>query len=748
MNHFHASLFFSLWMIIAASPLGAVRTEKFSNDTLSDFSEGRAYGVAITADGFLKIGSEVTRWSSLPASILWTSVRDSNGDIYVSAGNDGQVFKVGHNGKALEFLDVDELQIQALAIDHAGNLYAGSMPDGKVYRVTEDGKSSVFFDPKEKYIWALQFDEKGNLFVATGDKGRLYKVSPSGKGSLFYDSDEMHLRTLLMDHQKRLWVGSEESGLVYRFDRTGGAQSTPFVAYDSQFREIKAMVASPDGSIFVAAMGDGKSVSTSQPTGSMASVASSLLSLATVSIAGEGGPKVEEVSFTTGVSEKPASGAGEIIRLLADGNIERWWTDSEDVYTLLIPQTGVVWAGTGKNGKLIELTGPDQFSILGQLQAKTITSLMANGKDGWLATTSNTGAIWKLSSVRGRKGTFESKVLDTHFSSRWGSLDFRLMTDAVKTGFFTRSGNTTEPGKVWNDWAPLDAENHIKSPSARFIQYKAVLEASARLEINEPVIDSVNLYYQTRNQSPKITRISLSQPNVELVKMPRSEFAMPIMSSSSSYAAQTRGAKTGGVEPFEDPFASLLRMPMLQQVKKPGWRSVSWQAADPNNDELRYDVSYRTAGSKNWKLLKQQLTDQFFAWDAATWPDGEYYIRVSATDLPSNQSGDARVDEMDGDVFTVDNTAPTIESDVSDKTIKKGALPIKISDTTSIVDEAEFSLDGADWRPLLPVNGLYDSKANTFMISIDQLKPGEHYVVIRASDSANNVASQTLRFRK
>lgn len=740
-----------LLLAFPVSAIFAVQTEKFVNDTYADFAEGEARGVAINTDGFLKLGPSMNKWCSLSPSVIWAVIRDSKGILYVAAGNEGQVFKIGPDGKAAEFFKAAELQVQSLALDSAGDLFAGSAPDGKVYRIDSKGKSSLFFDPKEKYIWAMQFDPRGNLFVATGDKGKLYKITASGKGRVYYDSDETHLRTLLFDGRNRLWAGSEGTGLVYRFDHPDGASSTPFVAYDSSFREIKALVAGPDDSLFVAAMGDGKSAPTSISAGPKLTLAVTGATTAAAAIhaavgGAEGEPKVEEVSFdTAGGSEKP--GAGEILRILASGAIEKWWSDSEDVYSLGMTAPGRIWAGTGKHGRLLEITGPKQFSVLGQLEAETITCLIPSPGEGWLAASSNGGALWKITRTPGRKGTYESKTLDSRGSSRWGVLDVRRQSATGKVGVETRCGNTAKPDKVWSDWIPLDKERRVQSPVARYVQYRLTLETDPGAAADEPAVDGVTFFYQPGNQPPRITRVSVLPPNFEIVKPPRME--LPPMQINPGYGgASPRSAKSAAPANPDDAMPALARAPNLQPVKKLGWRSVLWQANDPNNDELRYAVHHRQAGSPDWKLLREDLSDPFFAWDAARWPDGDYYLKIIASDHSNNAKGQARTDEMTSELFTIDNTAPTIEIDAAADAIRKGALTVAIRDTTSIVDEAQYSVDGEEWRPLLPEGEIYDTKSNRFRVPLGNLGAGEHHVVIRASDSANNVATQSARFRK
>ena len=747
--------------------LWAVRTEKWVGDSFGDFSQGEARGVAIDSDGFLKIGPEIRKTTSLPAEVVWTAVRHSpmgeagsKGALYVAAGNEGQVFKVGGDGKAAEFFKTKELQVSALAVDSAGNLYAGSMPDGKVYRIDPAGISSVFFDPKEKYIWALQFDGEGNLFVATGDKGRLHRVNRSGKGTVFYDSDETHLRSLLLDGHRRLWVGSDGNGLVYRFDRIEKSEGNPFVAYDSGLREIKVLAASPgpDDSIFVGAMGDGKSAVPSFPSGfpksdTPSAIASAITSAQKISGAADGTLQAGEVPAKPTEDDKP--GAGEIVRILPDGSMERWWTDHEDVFSLAVPEAGKVWAGTGRKGKLIELTGSREFSILSQLEAKTITALLPDGRpllagggQGWLAATSNSGAIWSVSAAPGRRGFYESRVFDAHGSSVWSVLKLVLAPGLGQIAVSTRSGNTAKPDKVWSEWVPLDRNSRIQSPSAQFIQYKVALEAPQKSGEKVLMVDSARLFYQPHNRPPQIIRVNILPANIELARMPKPETPLPPILPSFSISSESRSAKGGGLDVVEEAFAAFGRGTAIQQVRKLGWRSATWQAHDPNGDELRYDVLYRADGSDEWKSLKKDLDDQFASWDAATWLDGDYYLKVIASDLVANHEDEARSDRQISGLFTVDNIAPVIEADVSPATVKKGFISFTIKDTTSVVDEAEISVDGGDWRPFPPVNGIYDSKSNEFKLSIEKLKPGDHHAVIRASDSANNVASQTVKFRK
>ncbi|MCC7518434.1 MAG: hypothetical protein IT578_04530 [Verrucomicrobiae bacterium] len=733
-------------VLLAALPCVAVQTQKFTQDSFDDFAEGEARGVAVASDGFLRLGVEATRLAALPVQTVWAVADAPDGTLYVAAGNEGQVFRVGRNGQPEEIFKAKELQAQALALDRRGVLFVATLPDGRIYRVEGPGKSSVFFEPKEKYIWALAFDAAGNLFAATGDKGKIFKITPSGKGGVFYDSDETHLRCLLFDAKKRLWVGSDGNGIVYRFDSTAGAAAIPFAAWDSDFREITALAAASDGAVFAAAMGDGKGgrppplarppASKAAASGAGGSVGAQALEAA---MKGDGGG-------SDGGADK--SGAGEIVRIAPDGSVERWWGDSEDVYSLAVPGPGRVWAGTGRKGKLLEVIGPHVWTILNQLEAETLTTLLPRG-ERWIAATSNDGALWSLSGATGRKGFFESKILDARASARWGAVEWRAAAGAAQ--LLTRSGNTAKPDKVWSGWKTLDAANRIQSPVGRYLQYR--IEMKAEKDGAEPAVDRVDLFYQPKNQPPKIARVIVTPDNIELVRAPRPEMPLPPIAAGGAVGAPAAGTNAKGAAATSantavEALLAAARAPLLQQFRKMGWRSVTWQAGDPDNDDLVAQVWSRASGAEKWTLLCGDLRENFFAWDAARWPDGDYVLKVVVSDLSGNLPAELLSDEMVSEVFTVDHTAPAILPDLSPEALKKGTLSLVIRDTTSVVDEAEYSVDGADWRPLLPVGGIYDVKENRFVIPISDLVPGDHYVNVRASDSADNIASATIRFKK
>ena len=62
--------------------------------------------------------------------------------------------------------------------------------------------------------------------------------------------------------------------------------------------------------------------------------------------------------------------------------------------------------------------------------------------------------------------------------------------------------------------------------------------------------------------------------------------------------------------------------------------TVRWAAHDDNGDDLMFAVWYRGVGERNWRLLKDKISEKFFSFDASLLPDGRYEAKVVASDAP------------------------------------------------------------------------------------------------------------------
>ena len=195
--------------------------------------------------------------------------------------------------------------------------------------------------------------------------------------------------------------------------------------------------------------------------------------------------------------------------------------------------------------------------------------------------------------------------------------------------FFVRSGNTDDPGKEWSRWfGPYTKSSAAtEAPSARFVQWKAVIHDGRPGD----GIDWVSLAYLPRNVAPVIDGIAIQEPGVRAQSQPAVSSNQPTPVTLKMPTAPTATGATitqsSSSSRFEQP---------PQGVMQKGYQTVLWTAHDDNEDELQYAVYFRGENEKEWKLLKDKLDQRFYSFDTTALADGAYYLKIVATDAPSN----------------------------------------------------------------------------------------------------------------
>ena len=132
-----------------------------------------------------------------------------------------------------------------------------------------------------------------------------------------------------------------------------------------------------------------------------------------------------------------------------------------------------------------------------------------------------------------------------------------------------------------------------------------------------------------------------------------------------------------------------------------------------------YDVLYRREGETTWKALRRGLTDPILVWDTTTVPNGTYFVKMVASDAPSNPVGTALTGELDSAAFDIDNTPPAIL--VAGRPHRGGRtiVTFDVKDDHSPIQRVEFSQDGQRWRGVFPKDGIADSKDEHYELVID-----------------------------
>jgi sugar lactone lactonase YvrE len=719
-------------------------TRTWEQSKFEELTKGTTKGIALRSEGGLELAPAFRALATTPSTYIWSIVSDSAGNIYAAAGAPARVYRITPDGQIATIFEPQELQVQALVVDKndkKGIVYAATSPDGKVYRLalqqpapghdsaksgTVPGDNKIswsvtpYFDPGSKYIWDIVLDHAGTLYVATGDHGEIYKVSPNGQHALFFKSDEVHIRVLALDPNGNLIAGSDGSGLIYRIAPNGEA----FVLYSAPKKEITALAIDHAGNIYAAGAGEKRPEATTSGIGSALSTLApnANASGGTINItAAPGAPASPFPAPGTG-----ASGGSEIYRIAPDGAPSRLWTSHEDlVYALAFDQHGRLLAGTGNRGHVFAINGVDDFTDLIKANATQITAFAAAPGGGLYASSSNLGKIFLLGPGPESEGTYESDVFDAHIFSLWGRAAVRS-TGNSGIEFYARSGNVDNPDRNWSPWTPVDlsAGSALKVPPARFVQWKAILHAGKSVAR----LDDVLLNYLPKNVAPEVDDITV-QPGYRYQPIPH------VTGSEQPAPGQPR---------FDPP------PPAVRDRDSIG---IRWSAHDDNDDQLVYTAYYRGDGETRWLLLKDNLSDRFYSFDASLLPDGGYTVKIIASDAPSHSPGEALYADRVSARFEVDSTPPLITGLAA--TFEGGQIHVhfRATDSFSAIKRSEYSLDGGDWQFVEPVGQLSDSKTEDYDFRLkvpqagaapplmDNSTANDHVIVVRAYDRFDNLAT-------
>jgi hypothetical protein len=286
-----------------------------------------------------------------------------------------------------------------------------------------------------------------------------------------------------------------------------------------------------------------------------------------------------------------------------------------------------------------------------------------------------------------------------------------------------------KPDRTWSEWSePLAEANgsRISSPNARYIQWKAEMSGSGGAT---PALESVTVAYLPQNSPPVIKSINIVSQSVPA---PAGRGAAGSSSSSAPYTVTVSDSGDTSSSSAGTPTQTLARA-AEQQI------TVVWQAEDPDGDRLVYNLYFRGEDETQWKLLKGDLHESSLTFDANALADGKYYFRVLASDREANPPASARESQLISAPVLIDNTPPLLT--VTSVTRGGNAAHIEWSaeDAASSLRRAEYSLDAASWVPMEAVDGVIDSRREKFALDLNNLTTGEHLLVLRAADSANNV---------
>ncbi len=707
----------------------AVETRTWQHANAEDFSKGSFHDLSLRTDGRLSLAPASRELLDPSTSALWAVAEDSRGNIYTGGGGPGsqaKLFRIDPSGESTVLAELEGLEIQAIAVNKQDEVFVATTPDGAIYKIGQDTEVETVFQPDAKYIWAMAIDSNGDLYIGTGDLGRIYKVSPGGQGAVFFETEETHVRSLAVDANDNVIAGTEPGGLILRI--SSGAEA--FVLHQSEKREITAVAVDSKGTVYAAGVGDKKAAPAVPASPAIRPV--SPVKPATTGAAPTPQPQPQP-SVTTRrpvrVIQTQVTGGSEIIRIDPDGYPRVVWSDDEQiVYSLAFDPQGRPVFGTGNEGRIYRIDTEQLTTRLLNLPPAQITALHVTRGGRLYAATSNIGKLYAIGPELEQEGWFESAVLDSESFSYWGRIRFRGDVAAEAIRLQTRSGNLDRPQQNWSEWEPVElnsSDGRVQSPAARFLQYKLTLRAPGG---EPPTVSEINVAYLHKNVAPRITTVVATPPNYRfppksLTLTKNRNITLPPLTETKRPAPKT--------------ITTITRQSM--QYEK-GFVGARWLVEDNNGDELRYQVEIRGAAETEWKLLAEDLQDPHVSWDSTAFSDGEYQVRVTASDAPSTPPQQALEAALVSEPFLIDNTPPSIEGLAAEQDDGSITVSWRAVDSRTVIRKAEYSLDGGEWMVVQPTTRLSDSRSLDYELTLPEAGPGEHTVAVRVTDEFDNQA--------
>jgi outer membrane protein assembly factor BamB len=604
--------------------------------------------------------------------------------------------------------------IFALSTDLSGRLLAGiSGNNCSLIRFDRDGFNTIFEPNDANYIFAIALGKSGDIYLGTGPEGKIYRLDHFGKGQeLVYDSTDKNILSLAVGDDGFIYAGSDTRGLIYRIDPMTKKAT---VLYDSEQEEITALLyssADEENVIYAAATSAKIVAAQKQFTTTIPKAGRPDSGSQENKSTGEkkDGIQLKIANTKKGVADKQAqakqpafergkpSKASFIYKITEDGFVTQVFSEAA-VFFSMAKDNGNLLVGTGNNGQLYNVDpGEEEEKVVYEdAESSQITSVITLGKYVY-AGTANPAKLVKMGSDFSLDGTYTSDLIDATQPAKWGKLQLEAdIPSGCRVLMSCRSGNVSDVNDpTFSEWTPpveVTEPTELRCPAGRFCQYKLILKSDDGT--NTPVVREVAVAHVIPNLAPKVEAVS-----VERITSP----------------------------------------------DKIGKFKISYKATDDNGDKLVYQIHFRKSGRQNWIELKDETEADNFEWDGRTVEDGRYEIRITASDERSNTAATKLTGSRISDPVVVDNTGPAIEQysvmNIDAKTIK---ISFTAVDQLSVIDKIEYTINSNDkWIGTLPVDLVYDTTSEEFVIQIEDLKAGENVIAIKAVDDAGNTTYKSF----
>ncbi len=715
----------------------AVKTQYWQESESKDFKAGKTENLIISNFGQLRLGPRQIELlkDRTDVNLIFEVKCLPDGSIIAATGPEGKVF-IYKNKKWSVLYKANQPYIFSIEVGKSGNIYIGTGgAKGKIYQINSATKNKqtklIFEDKQTNYIWKLKLTNDGKLLAATGPKGKLFCIDPNGSKCIF-ECKQNNLLSLAVSSDNTIYVGTDKDGIIYEIQKGANGKYKSRAIYDANEPEISAIAITDNGLIYIATASGRQSKGQARaylkkPAGhpltsntSKSKNTKKKHNIKNKTHKTDEPPKQMPFQMPPELkgmqmgkmppAVKPTKG-NAVYQIDSLGFVNEVFRDKVDILSM-IAKDDKLYLGTAPDGIIYQINpATEEVAMYAKTKSDSIMSLAIDSNKRIIAGTANSAKVIKFTHEIAQKGIYTSKVFDGKQICKWGMIKI-TPEQAVQNRLIkiqTRSSvisNPDQPG--WSDWQSIIDNGRIISPSARFLQYRALFESDKH---TTPVLDSVQIAYMQNNLPPELTAVIVNTGH----------------NSKSNKASQ---------------IPNIPKSPALQVYK------ITWKAKDPNGDKLRFDIYLKRVGTQYWIELKKDYTQQILQWNPKTVPDGKYQVKVIASDALANPADMGKIAKRISDEFIVDNTPPVIKNlkcsiDTSNNGNKQLLITADIVDSMTEIANAGITINSAkNWQYIAPADELYDSKSEYIETLIPLSKNTSEPILIslKAQDRFGNIS--------
>lgn len=756
----------------------AVTAKFWKQTTNSDFNKGNINNVIISNEYKIKLAPKTETINGIDASYVWSMAKNKSGDVYIGTGNPGVLYKITEQKNVIEvFRPSGEMHIQSIVIDNDDNIYAATSPRGVIYKIDTEMNITVFSKLPEFYIWDMVIDKTGNLFAATGPDGKLYSISANGNTTVVLDSEAAHILDLEVDTNNNLYACTSPFGLIYKI--SGNKDIS--IIYDAKEDEVHCLAVTKDGSVFIGTADGGRSklIPAQNPNAAIAMLAQqttgdSLMNAGNLNTSWPDSGLIETPVNDTKLPPenmddkklfdalmgslatpiKPSK-QNSIYKIRPDGKVQKVLNLANSFIYRLIPDNtnrNSIFIGTANGAAIYHLDQPyrenpnlnlpDEIESLFESPSSQILSMIMMDNQEFYVGTGNNATVFKVANQYSCNGTYESTVHDTKGVTRWGRISCETdIKEGTTISITTRTGNSSIPDQTWSKWSnpvllnstnkKINQSSKIESPEARFIQYQASL--STIYPAATPILKQVTLSYLPVNNAPEIANLSITN-NIKTTP--------PQQEQDEKQELEQEGKQEVTILSSESKNEN-------EQTKLLIPLKINWKIQDPDKDKLQFNIYYQQLNATEWKpVVENIINTNTYTWKPDNIPDGNYLLKITATDRLSNPLNISLQSESVNLPFIIDNTFPEINK-VTITFIDNNHCQISgtVDDAISQISSIKYSINSGPWNSLFPTDEIFDYKTEDFAFTIAIQKEVPQTVTIIATDTNTNTGEKVVTLK-